>query len=105
MALLWAIPLGPLRLAVPVSLLALIFYFRLSPKAGVFMLVQIILMAGIAAFLEAQTGRLVPIAIVVFVLAWIGQFVGHHIEGKKPSFFEDLQFLLIGPLWVFRRFF
>jgi uncharacterized membrane protein YGL010W len=34
------------------------------------------------------------------VVAWIGQFVGHKIEGKKPSFFEDLQFLLIGPAWV-----
>lgn len=36
----------------------------------------------------------------IFALAWVGQFVGHHIEGKKPSFFEDLQFLLIGPAWV-----
>ena len=36
----------------------------------------------------------------VFVVAWIGQFIGHKIEGKKPSFFEDLQFLLIGPAWV-----
>lgn len=39
----------------------------------------------------------------VFIVAWIGQFIGHEIEGKKPSFFEDLQFLLIGPLWIFRR--
>ncbi len=39
--------------------------------------------------------------IVIFVVAWIGQFIGHKIEGKKPSFFEDLQFLLIGPIWVF----
>jgi len=38
----------------------------------------------------------------IFIVAWIGQFIGHKIEGKKPSFFEDLQFLLIGPLWVFR---
>ena len=36
----------------------------------------------------------------VFIVAWIGQFVGHKIEGKKLSFFEDLQFLLIGPAWV-----
>ncbi len=36
----------------------------------------------------------------LFVVAWIGQFVGHKLEGKKPSFFEDLQFLLIGPAWV-----
>lgn len=46
-------------------------------------------------------------SLVIFVLAWVGQFIGHEIEGKKPSFFEDLQFLLIGPLWllgfVYRR--
>jgi uncharacterized membrane protein YGL010W len=34
------------------------------------------------------------------VLAWIGQFIGHRIEGKKPSFFQDIQFLLIGPIWL-----
>lgn len=39
------------------------------------------------------------IFLAVFVVAWIGQFIGHHIEGAKPSFFEDLQFLLIGPAW------
>ena len=43
--------------------------------------------------------------ILIFTLAWIGQFVGHRIEGKKPSFLKDVFFLLIGPLWViqFRR--
>ena len=40
------------------------------------------------------------IYIGIFVLAWIGQFAGHKIEGEKPSFFEDLQFLLIGPAWL-----
>jgi len=34
------------------------------------------------------------------VLAWIGQFIGHMIEGKRPSFFQDLQFLMIGPMWL-----
>jgi len=41
------------------------------------------------------------IAVIVFVISWILQFIGHKIEGKKPSFLKDLQFLLIGPLWVF----
>ncbi|MGB0166550.1 MAG: DUF962 domain-containing protein [Luteibaculum sp.] len=36
----------------------------------------------------------------IFALAWIGQFIGHKIEGKKPSFFKDVQFLLIGPAWL-----
>ena len=40
------------------------------------------------------------VALVLFVLAWIGQFIGHKVEGKKPSFFKDLQFLLIGPAWL-----
>jgi uncharacterized membrane protein YGL010W len=37
---------------------------------------------------------------VIFVVAWIGQFIGHALEGKRPSFFQDLQFLLIGPMWL-----
>jgi uncharacterized membrane protein YGL010W len=44
---------------------------------------------------------------VLFAIAWVGQFVGHAIEGKRPSFFKDIQFLMIGPLWlladVYRR--
>ena len=39
-------------------------------------------------------------ALGLFVLAWIGQFWGHKVEGKKPSFFKDVQFLLIGPAWL-----
>jgi uncharacterized membrane protein YGL010W len=39
-------------------------------------------------------------SLIVFVVAWIGQFIGHKIEGKKPSFFKDLQFLLVGPMWL-----
>ena len=44
------------------------------------------------------------LAIGVFVAAWIAQFVGHKIEGKKPSFFTDLVYLLIGPIWVLAKF-
>jgi uncharacterized membrane protein YGL010W len=40
------------------------------------------------------------ICLIIFVLAWIGQFYGHKVEGKKPSFFKDMQFLLIGPMWL-----
>jgi uncharacterized membrane protein YGL010W len=47
-------------------------------------------------------------SIVIFVVAWIGQFIGHALEGRRPSFFKDVQFLLIGPLWLlaaaYRRF-
>ena len=37
---------------------------------------------------------------VFFTLAWVGQFYGHRVEGKKPSFLKDLQFLMIGPAWL-----
>lgn len=48
-----------------------------------------------------QTGLpLWLICVVVFVGAWIGQFYGHKVEGKKPSFLKDAQFLLIGPAWL-----
>ena len=40
------------------------------------------------------------VSIAIFVLAWIGQFYGHKVEGKKPSFLKDIQFLLIGPAWL-----
>ena len=42
----------------------------------------------------------VLVSIGIFVIAWIGQFIGHGIEGKKPSFLKDLQFLLVGPAWL-----
>jgi uncharacterized membrane protein YGL010W len=50
--------------------------------------------------MEKNHVRIFRLALIVFVLAWIGQFIGHEIEGKKPAFFKDLQFLLIGPLWT-----
>ncbi len=49
---------------------------------------------------QAGFGPVWRSALVVFVVAWIGQFIGHKIEGKKPSFLQDLQFLLIGPVWL-----
>jgi len=40
------------------------------------------------------------VCLAIFVLSWIGQFIGHKIEGKKPLFLDDLKFLLIGPIWL-----
>jgi uncharacterized membrane protein YGL010W len=53
-------------------------------------------------FLLDQLGRrgLLWASIGIFVMAWIGQFIGHKIEGAKPSFIEDLQYLMIGPAWL-----
>ncbi|PTQ90065.1 DUF962 domain-containing protein [Agitococcus lubricus] len=81
--------------ALAASLAALWFYAQLSMAIAIGMFVMLALMMAIASILP----NLLWWAIGLFVVAWIGQFVGHYIEGKKPSFFKDLQFLLIGPAW------
>lgn len=84
---------------------SLIYYVFLSPRFALGMLLMAALILTVLQLLPQQ--MIWQVSLAVFVLAWIGQFVGHHIEGKKPSFFEDLRFLLIGPLFVlsfaFRR--
>jgi len=95
LGLLWSV--HPL-LAVAICVVSLIYYFKLSPKLCVGMLMMSIIMLGLLAALPANW--VLPMSISVFVVAWIGQFIGHYLEGKKPSFFEDVRFLLIGPLFV-----
>lgn len=75
--------------------LTLIFYARLDLVLAVAMAALLLVMSWLIIILPFGKG----FYIALFVLAWIGQFYGHKIEGKKPSFFKDLQFLLIGPLW------
>ncbi|MEJ2521979.1 MAG: DUF962 domain-containing protein, partial [Gammaproteobacteria bacterium] len=64
-------------------------------------------MLVLAHWISISSWSLLWVSVAVFVLAWIGQFIGHRIEGKKPSFFKDLLFLMIGPMWllafVYRR--
>ena len=81
--------------------LTAVFYFTLSLSLGVSM--AIFTSAVIAVVGWYASLNLMPVwqvSLIIFVLAWIGQFIGHAIEGKKPSFFKDLQFLLIGPAWL-----
>ncbi|MEO7325122.1 MAG: Mpo1-like protein [Dokdonella sp.] len=81
---------------------AFAFYWRLSRPLGAAMLVVFLALGLITELLYRTLGRthLAWLAIVVFVAAWIGQFVGHIIEGRRPSFFTDLAYLLIGPAWL-----
>ena len=60
----------------------------------------LILLAPMLVVLELMRPRFFLISLAIFIAAWIGQFIGHKIEGKKPSFFQDLFFLLIGPVWT-----
>ena len=78
--------------------LSLFYYARLSLPFAFGMLLMSGAMLGLLYCLPQKA--ILPGAIGVFVVAWIGQFIGHHIEGRKPSFFDDLRFLLIGPLFV-----
>ena len=87
---------------------SLIFYFRLGLTIGLGMRLWSALALWGNWQLELSAGYpLWLISTVTFVIAWIGQFIGHKIEGVKPSFFEDIQFLLVGPAWllhfVYRR--
>jgi uncharacterized membrane protein YGL010W len=80
------------------------YYYKLSPVLSYFMLIVVfVLTYGIMELSNwADLGgpHLWQSCSVIFVLAWVGQFIGHKIEGKKPSFLDDLKFLLIGPIWL-----
>jgi uncharacterized membrane protein YGL010W len=88
--------------AVIVGLLISIFYLRLGFWYFIEMLLVMIL-SVVGNFWLGNNTNLFYASILIFVLAWIGQFWGHHVEGKKPSFAKDIQFLLIGPLWVIQK--
>lgn len=95
LGLIWA--LHPLA-AYAMVMTSLIYYFSLSTRFALGMLLMSAAMLAILQQLPQQ--GIWQISLAVFVLAWIGQFIGHRIEGKKPSFFDDLRFLLVGPLFV-----
>lgn len=82
-------------------ILASFYYVRLSLSLFLGMLLLSVGMAyGNLQIHTLGSSNHVYISIGIFILAWIGQFIGHNIEGKKPSFLKDLQFLLIGPAWL-----
>lgn len=79
----------------------LLYYFTLSLNLFFGMSLVVIGLLFFSRFIEMlHWAPLWQISIGVFVVAWIGQFYGHHVEGKKPSFLKDVQFLLIGPAWL-----
>ncbi len=81
---------------------SMVYYVRLSTIFFVAMLVW----STILYWLILQMGDQVwQTSLIIFIGAWIAQFIGHHIEGKKPSFFEDIQYLWVGPLFVLSKLF
>jgi uncharacterized membrane protein YGL010W len=89
------------NVALVVLVLTLIYYFTLSKSLTVGLLLFTSLCVYLCYLIEqSDFAPLWQVSITVFVLAWIGQFWGHKVEGKKPSFLKDLQFLMIGPAWL-----
>jgi len=94
--------LGALWSASPVAACAaigatMVFYLWLSLPLALGMLGAIALMVWPLTLLGS---RVLIVSIAVFVAAWISQFIGHVLEGRKPAFLEDLRSLLIGPVWL-----
>jgi len=108
MGLLWSAPvpaafaaLSPwLNWATLAAAAAVIYYLALSPALAAGIAVVFLALLALTGWLTHLPWPLWLTSLTIFALAWIGQFAGHAIEGKRPSFFKDLQFLLIGPLWL-----
>lgn len=106
--LLWSLPvprgfvqISPaLNWALLFAMAAVVYYFILSVPLGLGATLVLAMLLLLAAALDGAATPLWAVSLAVFVVAWIGQFIGHRIEGRKPSFFKDLQFLMIGPLWL-----
>ncbi len=109
-AMLWAIPV-PGRAFLPgffsalAMFLAWAYYWRLSRTLSMGLLLCFLLSAMANRWLANRYGihGLLTIGLVVFAVAWVGQFIGHKVEGHRPSFLTDLVFLLVGPLWTLRK--
>jgi uncharacterized membrane protein YGL010W len=112
LGLLWVLPVpaawveaAPLfNWALPAMVAATVFYVWLSPPIAAGMLFFMALCyAGLVLLEIASPWPIGRVAAIVFGLAWIGQFVGHRIEGKKPAFLRDAIFLPIGPAWLLAK--
>ncbi len=107
LGMLWSIPVGRLAALGPyanwatlVILASVVYYALMSPRIAFGMLLVSIAMCEVLTLLMLLPWPLLWSCIAIFAAAWVGQFIGHKIEGRKPSFFKDLQFLLIGPAWL-----
>lgn len=81
--------------------LAVIYYVSLSISLSIGMMIFSAVCLTLAnTIAQFNVAPLWLVSIIIFVVAWIGQFYGHKVEGKKPSFFKDVQFLMIGPAWL-----
>ena len=87
--------------AAVVLIVVLVYYVSLSiPLSFGMMLFGALCLVVVNYIARLGIAPLWVVSLVIFFVAWVGQFYGHKVEGKKPSFFKDVQFLLIGPAWL-----
>lgn len=110
--LIYSIPPGPIGFlqdhlgafanwATIVLVVVLFYYYSLSPPLALGMFLFAALCLFLANFITIVFHwPLWAVCLVIFLFSWVLQFYGHKIEGKKPSFLKDIQFLLIGPAWL-----
>ncbi len=99
------LPVNVAGISVNVAIIAvailMVYYFSLSRTLLIGMLLFGVTCLVLCYIIE--TSGIIPLwllSLILFTAAWIGQFYGHKVEGKKPSFLKDLQFLMIGPAWL-----
>lgn len=109
--LLWAIPTPEMfsspwvNWATIIMIPVMVFYYMLSAIIAVAMVVFTLGLGILISWYEGLGLLSVAwLSVILFVIMWVFQFIGHAIEGKKPSFLKDVQFLLIGPIWLMADF-
>jgi uncharacterized membrane protein YGL010W len=92
----------PLNVAMIVAVLVFAYYLSLSFAVSVGIM-SVTALGMVACYLYDGAVSIWLISLIIFIVSWIFQFVGHKIEGKKPSFLKDLEFFLVGPMWVLTK--
>jgi uncharacterized membrane protein YGL010W len=84
-----------------ISAVLAVYYLKLDLRMGAVMTVVLALGLDVALY-TAPLGiaAWLALGLGLFVVGWIIQFLGHHYEGRKPAFVDDVIGLIIGPLFV-----
>ncbi len=72
---------------------------RITHSIGIPLIAISILLIPVCFFVN----RLWIVALSLFIIGWIPQFVGHYFEGKPPEFFKDYRFLFVGLRWWLKK--
>lgn len=97
----WMVGDMAVSLAVVGALLSSLFYLRLDLRFGALMTLLMALSVAAGHWFAAQgTAAWLGAGVGLFVVGWAFQFLGHHYEGRKPAFVDDLSGLIVGPLFL-----